>query len=66
MSNVQETKNEPVYESWAEWLIEKGIIGREHGPRYDEDYQVVLYIKTKIYEPIPVDIGEKLGLKPER
>lgn len=62
---------EPVYPTWAEWLIEHGLT--EYQGNVFNDYRKDGPFVTKIdavlskaaYKPIPADIAEKLGLKPK-
>lgn len=54
------THQEPQYQTWWEWLADKGIVPEEVKP-------IVAYelSKTGLVNPIPADIAEKLGLKPK-
>lgn len=62
---------EPVYPTWAEWLIEqrlteiKGVVFSGH--REDETLiaKIEGVLSKAAYEPIPADIAKKLGLKPK-
>ena len=49
---------EPVYPTWLEWLEQKGII---------KVYSNSMMVKTElpIYEPIPADLAQKLGIEPK-
>ena len=62
---------EPVYPTWAEWLIEQGLA--EHKTVFSHEYHTdALYVtdfdtalKETVHTPIPANIAEKLGLKPK-
>lgn len=49
---------EPVYPIWWEWLENLGIVSRvnKHSKFFDT---------TKMYNPIPADIAQKLGITPK-
>lgn len=55
---------EPVYPTWEEWLIEQGVLDSDIGYAGDADgdWQKVT---QRMYDPIPADIAEKLGIKPK-
>lgn len=55
------THPEPQYPTWWEWLADKGIVPAEVNPSVAYE----LNKKTKLVNPIPADIVEKLGLKPK-
>lgn len=56
---------EPVYPTWAEWLNSIGvIIGEQPFPALN----IPVYVyqaSTKMLEPIPANIAEKLGIIPK-
>lgn len=62
---------EPVYPTWAEWLIEQGLA--EHKTVFSHEYHAdALYVtdfdtalNKAVHKPIPANIAEKLGLKPK-
>ena len=63
---------EPVYPTWREWLIKRGIISFEpdlHSLLHPEPTTVTNAVKAYLNEegskPIPADIAEKLGLQPK-
>ena len=49
----------PIYPKWYEWLKKQGLIhmGEQSG---------AAFVTSKITEPIPADIAEKLGIEPVR
>lgn len=53
------THPEPVYPTWAEWLIGVGVLERTRLAYGGCD------ITSKVLEPIPANIAEKLGIKPK-
>ena len=56
---------EPVYPTWAEWLNSIGVI---IGERPFPALNIPVYVyqaSTKMLEPIPADIAEKLGVTPK-
>lgn len=56
----------PVYPMWCEWLADKGVVDVARMP---VDYYggIVTEIKPsgKMYEHIPADIAQRLGLQPK-
>lgn len=62
---------EPVYPTWEEWLLDNGVFEPDNvllngKRRFYMEGKPVLNIPTKkIYDRIPADIAEKLGLKPK-
>lgn len=58
---------EPVYPTWREWLIKKGLID------FKSDFRsmtllansVIECLNEKASEPIPADIAKSLGLEPK-
>lgn len=63
---------EPVYPTWVEWLIEKGVIPQKgcmlattHDPDTGEITEARIGITPSALQPIPADIAEKLGVKPK-
>jgi hypothetical protein len=57
---------EPVYPTWCEWLVDKGVVNVARMP-VDYSGGIVTEIKPsgKMYEHIPADIAEKLGIEPK-
>lgn len=53
---------EPVYPTWAEWLIENGLLYACDSP-YMKHWYVIN--QSGIEKPIPADIAQKLGIEPE-
>lgn len=55
-----------VYPMWCEWLAEKGVVDVARMP-VDYSDGIVTEIKPsgKMYEHIPADIAQKLGIEPE-
>jgi len=58
---------EPVYPTWAEWLIEMGVLERRRYKANTDDFgwRDVQATTPIAYKPIPADIAEKLGVKPK-
>lgn len=57
----REPKEQPVdavYPTWSEWLSTVDVVGINPEKRF-------ILIKPEIYNPIPPDIAEKLGLQPK-
>lgn len=57
----KEPPNDAVYPTWMEWLTDVGAIPKVMG--WDEPLVEAVY--DAIQNPIPADIGQKLGLKPK-
>ena len=53
---------EPVYPTWAEWLMEQGMVFAGNSP-YMKPWFVIN--QSRIEKPIPADIAVKLGLEPK-
>lgn len=53
---------EPVYPTWAEWLMEHGLIFASSSA-YMKHWYVIN--QSGLEKPIPADIAEKLGIKPK-
>ena len=53
---------EPVYPTWAEWLMEHGLVYAS-----DSAYMKPWFVvnQRRIEKPIPDDIAQKLGIKPK-
>ena len=53
---------EPVYPTWGEWLLQQGIF--RAGTEWNNGF---LYqcVNDVIFEPIPADIAQKLGIEPK-
>jgi site-specific recombinase XerC len=49
---------EPVYPTWEEWLITQGVI--KENPSGGVGYPM-----PKLFEHIPADIAQKLGIEPK-
>lgn len=66
-----EKNPEPVYPTWEEWLLDNGVFAPDNvllngKHRFYMEGKPVLNIPTKkIYDRIPADIAEKLGIEPE-
>lgn len=64
---------EPVYPTWREWLIKKGLIdfkadfkSLSYNPSLLlQENPVIECLNEKASEPIPADIAESLGLEPK-
>lgn len=59
---------EPVYPSWIDWLMSEGVIPTNYMVANSTDSGVragTFYVTSKAFEPIPVDIAQKLGLQPK-
>lgn len=54
---------EPEYQTWFEWLEDVGIVSKAKS-EYSQIYDTVLPT-LKMFEPIPADIAEKLGIEPK-
>lgn len=54
---------EPVYPTWFEWLEDVGIVSKAKS-EYSQIYDTVLPTR-KLFDPIPADIAEKLGIEPK-
>lgn len=54
---------EPVYTTWFEWLENVGILPKAKS-EYSQIYDTVLPT-LEMYNPIPADLAEKLGLEPK-
>lgn len=57
-----EAHKEPVYPTWAEWLIEHGLLYASNSA-YMKHWFVLN--QSGINKPIPADMAEKLGVKPK-
>ena len=57
---------EPIYPMWCEWLADKCVVDVARMP-VDYSGGIVTEIKPsgKMYEHIPADIAEKLGIEPK-
>jgi hypothetical protein len=57
---------EPVYPMWCEWLADKGVVDVARMP-VDYSGGIITEIKPsgKMYEHIPADIAQKLGIEPK-
>ena len=57
----------PEYPTWAEWLIEQGVLGAEpyKVKAAGHDGAVVLATTKSAFKSIPADIAERLGVKPK-
>lgn len=54
---------EPVYPTWYEWLEDVGIVYKVKS-EYSQIYDIVLST-PKLFEPIPADTAQKLGIEPK-
>ena len=57
-----EENPEPVYPTWAEWLMEHGLLYASNSA-YMKRWYVIN--QSGIEKPIPADIAEKLGIEPK-
>ena len=57
-----EAHPEPVYPTWIEWMRDIGLAEK---PGLWNDFKGNVFATTQIYQPIPADIAEKLGIKPK-
>lgn len=57
----------PVYPMWCEWLADKGVVDVARMP-VDYSGGIITEIKPsgKMYEHIPAEIAQKLGLQPKK
>ena len=62
---------EPVYPTWEEWLVTNGIMEPDN-VRLNGDYRfcyngipVYNIPSPKMFDPIPTDIAQKLGIEPK-
>ena len=61
----------PVYPTWEEWLLDNGVFAPDNvllngKHRFYMEGKPVLNIPTKkIYDRIPADIAQKLGIEPK-
>lgn len=67
-----EAHKEPVYLTWVEWLIEKGVIpeigymlATVHDPDTGEITEARISINPSALKPIPADLAAKLGVRPK-
>lgn len=51
---------EPVYPRWVDWLVKVGVLGRETRQGHDSHF-----VEEAMFEPIPADIAQKLGIEPK-
>ena len=62
---------EPVYPTWEEWLLDNGVFAPDNilingKSRFYMEGKPVFSIPTKkIYDRIPADIAQKLGIQPK-
>ena len=57
---------EPVYQTWAEWLAEKGAFGPFKDIKTDfTEIEILCKMRDMMFQPIPADIAEKLGIEPK-
>lgn len=54
--------SEPVYPTWAEWLMEHGLVFAGDSPYFKRWYVIN---QRGVEKPIPADIAQKLGIKPK-
>ncbi len=54
---------EPVYQTWFEWLEDAGIVSKAKS-EYSQIYDTVLPT-LKMFNSIPADIAQKLGIEPK-
>lgn len=59
-----EENPEPVYPTWGEWFVSMGMLSDEWDNTYSP-FRYVGYLPSLMRTPIPVDIAEKLGIKPK-
>ena len=56
---------EPVYPTWGEWLEKQEVAGID-GCFETENGNLPIYrMTTKIWQPIPADMAQKLGIEPK-
>ena len=53
---------EHVYPTWIEWMRDIGLAEK---PGLWNYFTGNVFATTKIYQPIPADIAERLGIKPK-
>ena len=53
----------PVYPTWWEWMENMGVVSKAKS-EYSEVFDTIC-VGTRMFDPIPADIAEKLGLKPK-
>jgi hypothetical protein len=57
---------EPQYPSWAEWLISIGAFGSLKEIERDyTDTEILYKMRDMMFEPIPAEIAETLGIEPK-
>ena len=54
---------EPQYPTWWEWLENMGIVSKAKS-EYSEIFDTIC-VGTKMFDPIPADIAQKLGIEPK-
>lgn len=52
-----------VYPTWGEWLIQQGVLKAGTTTMYGITWQPV---GDNLFEPIPADLAQKLGLEPKK
>ena len=56
---------EPVYPTWGDYLISKGLLMPYWNERGTAPYDMYIYAERALANHIPADIAEKLGLEPK-
>ena len=60
-----ETHKEPVYPTWEEYLILKGLLMPYWNEQGTAPYDMYVYAARALANHIPADIAEKLGIAPK-
>jgi hypothetical protein len=60
-----EDNPEPVYPKWAEWLNSIGVTISDRPFPAPNIPVYVFQVNAKMFEPIPADIAQKLGIEPK-
>lgn len=56
---------EPVYPTWAEWLHNIGVTISDQPFSAPNISVYVFQVNSKMFDPIPTNIAEKLGIQPK-
>lgn len=56
----EELKEDAVYPTWGEWLMQLDVMGRT-----SQDMSNPYFARAEAARPIPVDIAQKLGIQPK-
>ena len=56
---------EPIYPTWEEYLISKGLLMPYWNEQGTAPYDMYIYAERALANPIPADIAQKLGVEPK-